>query len=202
MILFGTYAFSLVCPESVVDYLQQVSSTSVENLTHHPFTSLFFRALWVADASWFFYVVIFALVLAPVERKLGSWWTFRIFFIGHVWATLATQLSVSIMVDLSWLPTASDRIEDIGVSYGLYAVVGVIALLLNGKTRTKYLAVNYVVIIAMMAVDFDVASVVTAAGHASAVLFGMFAARPMLKVKGLIGKWHPRKALTDFATIA
>ncbi|HEV7209148.1 MAG TPA: rhomboid-like protein [Mycobacteriales bacterium] len=113
------------------------SSTDVLHLGAVPARVLVASALWLPDLDWFQTLALFALVLAPVEARLGTRRMLVIFLTGHVLATLLTELPVAAAVAVGHLPVSSRARLDVGVSYGLWTVYAVrVWLSRHGAVRT------------------------------------------------------------------
>jgi len=118
------------------DAVLAISSTDVEHLSKHPIFVLITSALWVdgiVDCA--LAVLVLGIVATVLERRLGTRWVVAIFASGHVGATLLTEGSVALGVHYGVLPaTAASRL-DIGVSYGVAAMLGAAAGLLPRRVR-------------------------------------------------------------------
>lgn len=174
---------------AAVHHLLALSSTDAVNLQHHPIQVLLLSALWLQDAGWLAYAVIFSVVIAPLERRIGTGWTILIFASGHVIASLATELPVLVGVRLHWLPRVDGHLIDIGVSYGLFAVAGAFSMLLPARIRWWVLGLLNVAILGIY-VGMDPTSVdamVTVAGHLLSLYIGMLGWLPWLRRRGLVG---------------
>ncbi len=71
------------------------------------------------------WVVLFALVLAPAERWLGTVRWLVVFVTGHVGATLATAAGLWLAIRWRLAPTSLSDVIDVGVSYGFAALAAV-----------------------------------------------------------------------------
>ncbi|MBV9663222.1 MAG: hypothetical protein JOZ37_04575 [Actinobacteria bacterium] len=152
------------------------ASSNLRRLTADPSQALFSSAFWLASgfrelAMW---GLMFPLVLAPVERRLGTRRTIGTFALGHIGATLIVQGMVAGAI---WLRLAAARWEDmpdVGASYGFITVAAVVFALIPGRWRAVYLAglLGWIVAIShVFAPDF------TTIGHGIALLLGLWAAR-------------------------
>ncbi|MGD0272660.1 MAG: rhomboid-like protein [Gaiellaceae bacterium] len=96
------------------------------------------------------WLVLFSLVLAPVERWLGSARTAFAFAAGHVGATLLTAAGLWLALRYEVVGTYITHAIDVGASYGFFAVAAVLVFRLSGRLRVLYLAVviGYLVIAA------------------------------------------------------
>ena len=112
--------------------------------------------------------IIFTLVLAPVERWIGTYRWIATFAAGHVGATLATTVGI-------WLQVREGAGRslvypvDVGVSYGVAALAGVLAYRLRRPWNLAWLA--------FVAVDVGRAVIATGTftdwGHLVALLIGL-----------------------------
>ena len=113
----------------VLDWL----STNVHNLSLRPIESLVGSALVIDGHALVLWAVALAALLLPVERRYGTLRTVAVFAAGHVLATLLTEIPVAVAIRLGYLPHTDARWLDVGVSYGLAAVLAVAVGLLPGR---------------------------------------------------------------------
>lgn len=174
---------------AAVHHLLALSSTDAVNLQRHPVQVMLLSALWLQDEHWLVYALIFSVVIAPLERRIGTKWTILIFASGHVLATLATELPVLIAVRAHWLPRVDGHLLDVGVSYGLFAVAGALSMLLPIRPRWWVLGLFNVIIVAIyVAMDpTSTDAMVTVAGHLLSLYIGMLGWLPWLRRRGLVG---------------
>ena len=83
--------------------------------------------------------VVFTLVLAPVERWIGTYRWIATFAAGHVGATLATTVGIWLQVRQGAGRSLVYPV-DVGVSYGVAALAGVLAYRLPRPWRYAWLA--------------------------------------------------------------
>ncbi|MFF7146023.1 rhomboid-like protein [Streptomyces nodosus] len=135
---FG-YAAVLVMTSLVARYadpalmgtLYQASSTDVAHLLQAPVPVLIASALWVAGGVLSPYSLVFLLVLTALERRTGGPRTTAVFLVGHVCATLATEIPVGLAVLAGLLPDSSLHRLDYGISFGVATSLGALAGLLR-----------------------------------------------------------------------
>ncbi|MFG2477564.1 rhomboid-like protein [Streptomyces fagopyri] len=120
---------------SLVHALQQSSSTDVAHLVRHPVLVLLASALWIAGGIASMYAAGFVLVLTALERRIGGLRAAGVFLLGHVVATLATEVPVGLSVVTGHLPGSSLHRLDYGISFGVAASVGALAGLLTPWLR-------------------------------------------------------------------
>jgi hypothetical protein len=108
-------------------------STNLHNLRVDPVGVLVTSAFYLSSASLARWLLPFALVMAPVERWLGSLRSILVFAIGHVTATIA----VAYVLDRGLIAfTDSDTTRftiDVGVSYGYYCIAAMFTYRLRGR---------------------------------------------------------------------
>ncbi|GDY28469.1 hypothetical protein GTS_01020 [Gandjariella thermophila] len=169
--------------------LLAAASTDAHNLQRHPLLSLVASALWLGDTHWLPYVLIFAVAIAPLERRIGAGWTAVVFASGHVVATLVTELPVLWAITAHVLPGAAGRWVDVGVSYGFFCTAGALTNGLSRQAHSWTIAGLYAVITALYLVSgpAELSSAVTFAGHLVATHVGMLCWRPWLRRRG----WPP-----------
>jgi hypothetical protein len=167
------------------------SSTNLERLQHDPLRVLVLSILWETPTSFLTLVLPTVLVLALVERRIGSRRALAVLAAGHVGGTLLAALGIAAGINIGTLaPNVADAV-DVGVSYATFAVVGYAAFLFAGRARFLLLAPVASILVAAVAIDRDFTSV----GHLfSAVIgialglggFGRREARPRLAL-ALVG---------------
>ncbi len=128
--LIATYA-----GPALVHALHQGSSTDVAHLVRTPVLVLIASALWVAGGITGPYTLCFLLVLTALERRIGGARTATVFLLGHVLATLATEVPVGLAVLVGHLPDSSLHRLDYGISFGVATSVGALAGLLRPWLR-------------------------------------------------------------------
>ncbi|MFF4275059.1 rhomboid-like protein [Streptomyces sp. NPDC001536] len=115
---------------TLVHSLLQGSSTDVAHLVRTPVLVLLASALWIAGGIASPYVLGFLLVMTALERRIGGLRAAGVFLLGHVLATLATELPVGLAVLIGHLPDSSLHRLDYGISFGVAAATGALAGLL------------------------------------------------------------------------
>lgn len=125
---------------ALVHALLQGSSTDVAHLVRTPELVLVGSALWVAGGVASPFAIAFVLVLTALERRIGGLRTAGVFLLGHVLATLATEVPVGFAVLAGRLPESSLHRLDYGVSFGVAAGIGALAGLLPPWLRVPLLA--------------------------------------------------------------
>lgn len=192
VILLGTTVILRWADPGLVGKMLAWSSTDAHNLWHHPLSALLASALWLPGSTTesLTFLVLFVFVLAALERRVGCGWTAAIFASGHVVATLLTELPIVLAIQTKVLPKVDGRWLDIGVSYGLFAAVGVLLLMLPGRIRWIFALAAAALIGVLYSQEDDpstLGAILTAAGHALAGLVGVLGWRRWLLRRGLVG---------------
>ncbi|MGB3697888.1 MAG: rhomboid-like protein [Gordonia sp. (in: high G+C Gram-positive bacteria)] len=163
-------------------------STNIENLLHDPLRAIFGSLFWLDGAYWLPYLIGFTIFLATAERWLGAWRFVAVGLAGHLLATLISQGLVGAAIDRGRANPSLAYAVDVGVSYFMAAIIGVLAYRLSGRWRWGYLAGCAVVFLAPL---FVPPVTFTDIGHASALLIGVamhpiVRGRPTLDVDAVI----------------
>ncbi|MGV9879847.1 rhomboid-like protein [Streptomyces sp. NPDC003006] len=140
LVLVATSLLGQYADPDLVDALLRGSSTDVAHLVHSPALVLVASALWIAGGIASPYAIGFLLVLTALERRIGGRRTAGVFLLGHVVATLATEVPVGLSVLAGHLPDSSLHRLDYGISFGVAAGVGALAGLLPPWPRWAVLA--------------------------------------------------------------
>ncbi|MFH8290960.1 rhomboid-like protein [Streptomyces sp. NPDC018059] len=140
LVLTATSLLGRYADPQLVDALLRGSSTDVAHLAHNPLLVLVASALWIAGGITSPYAIAFLLVLTALERRIGGLRTAGVFLLGHVVATLATEVPVGLSVLAGHLPGSSLHRLDYGISFGVAASVGALAGLLTPWLRWAVLA--------------------------------------------------------------
>ncbi|WP_344365758.1 rhomboid-like protein [Streptomyces gobitricini] len=188
LVLVGTSLFAEYGDPRTVAALLHASSTDVAHLSRAPLLVLAASALWVAGGLFSPYAAGFVLVLTALERRVGAWRAAAVFLVGHVVATLATEIPVGLSVLAGHLPETSLHRLDYGISFGLLASVGALAGLLAPVARGMVLAWVSVMLMHDLVVFEDP---LTNWGHPLALLAGV-GCRPLLRRVGRAGPGRSR----------
>ncbi|MGW0368314.1 rhomboid-like protein [Streptomyces coeruleorubidus] len=140
IVLGLTSLISVYADPALVHALLQGSSTDVAHLVRTPELVLVGSALWLAGGVVSPFAIGFVLVLTALERRIGGLRTAGVFLLGHVLATLATEVPVGLAVLAGQLPGSSLHRLDYGVSFGVAAGTGALAGLLPPWLRVPLLA--------------------------------------------------------------
>lgn len=164
-----TATLSIVGPDRD-DRLLLAFSTNLHELGHAPVRvlvgSAFWTSGWLELALW---LVLFLVVLAPVERRLGRRRTLLAFTAGHLGATLVVAAGLWLALRCGLVEPSVEFARDVGVSYGFFCIAALAAFLLARRVRFAYLALlgGYVTFAAGLSHTF------TDFGHLAAVTIGL-----------------------------
>jgi len=160
--------------DQLTDILQN-RSTNLRHLMHDPLPSLFRSAFWIDGNGWFVYVLPYVLIHATIERWLGTARWLAVVVIAHVGATYISQSVLLWAINTGHAPQSDLNVIDIGVSYGLAGVAGILVYRLHGPWRYGYLAA--LVVVAATPVVWPLLNgshgTFTDIGHLCAVLIGL-----------------------------
>jgi hypothetical protein len=175
VVLLATTLLVSFADPALTERLLELSSTDAHNLWRRPLTSLLTSALWIDGDGWPAYALIFAIAVAPLERRFGARRTAVVFFSGHVVATLATEVPIMALISWHVLGQSAGKWLDIGVSYGFFTTAGALVFLLRGRARLAALALleAFIALIYLTDEPASLDSIVTLLGHACAAHFGL-----------------------------
>jgi hypothetical protein len=186
LLILGVNTFFLVrMSPRVRRYFLITHSTNLDELSHHPIKVLIASAFWTETPSFLFWLVVFVLFVAPVERWLGTLRWLAVVATAHVVATLVSEGAVAYLIHEGDLPHRTKHTIDIGVSYAVSGAVGVLTWYLARPLRWYYLGAATVFYLLLFGLSFDFTNL----GHLTAFLVGV-ACYPITRdVPG--GDWHP-----------
>ncbi|MBD0746967.1 rhomboid-like protein [Streptomyces sp. CBMA152] len=170
LLLLSTSLYAEFGDPDTVRTLVESSSTDVQHLTRTPVLVLLASALWIAGGISSPWAVGFVFILTALERRVGGLRAAGVFLLGHVVATLATEVPVGVSVMAGQLPDSSLHRLDYGISFGLMASVGALAGLLPAVLRWPLLGVVVVLITQDL---FDMVDPLASWGHPLALLVGV-----------------------------
>jgi len=169
VVLLVTTLLQHALPLRRLHSLLQKESTNLHHLTTDPIRVLLESLLWIDGRYWWPYLVVFTVFLAPAERWLGH---LRWLAVGLICHVCATYLSEGYLYWTIQEAEASPRLidaRDIGVSYFVVGIVGVLVYRIAPPWRWVYLTVAILVFATSLAVKRDF----TQLGHFSALLLGL-----------------------------
>jgi hypothetical protein len=168
-ILLITTLLQHALPVRRLHQLLQKQSTNLHHLTTDPIRVLLESLLWIDGQYWWPYLLVFTVFLAPAERWLGH---LRWLAVGLVCHICATYLSEAYLYWTIQEAEASPRLidaRDIGVSYFVVGIVGVLVYRIAPPWRWVYLAAVTLVFAGSLSIRTDF----TELGHLCALLLGL-----------------------------
>ena len=154
------------------------SSTNLANLRQRPLAVLFASAFVIAPAWGLWIVAPMVVAYGALQRWLGRASVIVVGVLGHVGATL-------FVATMEITELATGRIgfriglrPDVGVSYGLAAVIGVLVVRVPTAWRRRYLVVSLILLVG----QFFILGNFTGLGHVTAWLIGLAVAVPVSRV--------------------
>jgi hypothetical protein len=125
--------------DPVADRLLLAQSTNLHHLSHDPLRVLLSSAFWAPGTNDLLTsAILFTLVLAAVERRIGSRRTVGVFAIGHIGATLIIAAGLWVALHLGAVERSVVDVRDVGTSYGFFAVAAAMTFLLARALRAPY----------------------------------------------------------------
>ena len=170
--------------------LLQKESTNLHHLASDPIRVLLESLLWIDGRYWWPYLVVFTLFLAPAERWLGRW---RWLAVGLTCHVVATYVGEGFLYWTIQRAMASPRLidaRDVGVSYVVTGIVGVLTYHVARPWRWAYLALS----VLLFGVALAVRSNFTSVGHLCALGVGL-ACYPLVKARPATD-WNPGSAVS------
>jgi hypothetical protein len=162
--------------DPLADRLLLAQSTNLHHLAHDPVRVLFGSAFWAPGRyDLLTSAILYTLVLAPVERRIGSWRTIAVFGIGHVGATLITGAGLWVALRFDAVERSIVNVRDVGTSYGFFAVAAAMTYLLTRALRAPYA----VALVAYLATTAVISGGFGDYGHLTAMALG-FASYPLV----------------------
>jgi hypothetical protein len=187
VLFLTTVAMRQMSPEFLDEFLGK-RSTNIHHLSTHPVRVLFQSAMWIDGATWLPYAVLYSVFHAQTERWLGTWRWIAVLAAAHVLATYISQGALLWGIHHGRAPESAVNTLDVGVSYALAGVVGVLTYRLAPPWRYVYL----LVVLAVYGAPLITGRTFTDLGHFSSVVIGL-ACYPLTRGRG--APWNPMSVL-------
>ncbi|MFF1686938.1 MULTISPECIES: rhomboid-like protein [unclassified Streptomyces] len=178
-----TVAMHHMDPHFEHEFLRQ-RSTNLQELSTNPVRVFVASLFWIDGSSWWPYAVLYTVFHAQAERWLDTWRWLVVVAAAHVLATVISQGFLLWAIREGHAPPSSVNSLDVGVSYALAGVVGVLTYRLVPPLRYVYLAVALVVYGGPLVTG----RTFTDLGHFVSVLIGL-ACHPLVHDRG--APWNP-----------
>lgn len=169
IVLLSTTLVQRSLTDRVLRSLLQSTSTNLHHLASDPLRVLFNSLLWIDGRYWWPYLLIFTVFLAPAERWLGH---LRWALVGLVCHVGATYVSEGYLYWTIQEAAASPRLidaRDVGVSYFVVGIVGVLFYRIQRRWRWWYLAAVVSIVGGSLLLNTNFTSL----GHCCALLLGL-----------------------------
>lgn len=111
------------------------ASTNLRNMQRDPIQVLVASAFWTDGGFPWGDILILLTLMALAERWLGSLRWILVVAVGHIGATLLTVLGISRGLDREVIPVRVAFASDVGPSYGISAMLAVLAFRVRGPAR-------------------------------------------------------------------
>ncbi|MFE2263390.1 rhomboid-like protein [Streptomyces griseosporeus] len=181
VLFLTTVALHHMSPEFEQEFLR-ARSTNLRELSSDPVRVLIASAMWIEGGRWVPYAVLYSVFHAQAERWLGTVRWLAVCVVAHVGATLVSQGALLWAIRAGVAPRSAVDAMDVGVSYALAGVVGVLVYRIPGTAwRYGYL----LAVLAVYGVPLALGPTFTDLGHGVGLLTGL-ACRPL--VRGRPGK--------------
>jgi hypothetical protein len=167
-------------PPSLLRDIVQTSSTDLVNLRLRPLSVLFASAFVISPVAGLWIVVPMVVAYGELQRWLGRVSLFVVAVLGHVGATLFVATMEVTELAKGRVGFSIAVSPDVGVSYGLAAVAGVLVVRVPGAWRRRYVIASLVVVVG----QFLILRNFTGLGHLTAWLIGLAVAVPVSNVTG------------------
>lgn len=169
LVLLVLAAVLAVQPDRVHDHLVLRSSTNLANLRNRPLFVLFVSAFVLQSTTSLWVLPLLVAAYGAAQRWLGRAATLLVALFGHVFATVFVAVLLTAGIAHHQLDRSVARQPDVGVSYGLAAVLGLLAYRLpTGPRRVVALGgTAFVVLLVAVSRTF------TDLGHLVAWLIGL-----------------------------
>ncbi|MFC3573155.1 rhomboid-like protein [Streptomyces yaanensis] len=188
LILFvTTVALHHMSPEFEQNFLRR-RSTNIHELSSNPLRAFITSAMWTAGGRWLPYAVLYTVFHAQAERWLGTVRWLAVCAAAHVLATLVSEGALLRAIHDGLAPFSAVNRLDIGVSYALAGVIGVLTYRIAVPWRYAYLAA----VLLVFAIPLAASPTFTDFGHFIAVLIGL-ACCPLTRGRGK--PWNPKETL-------
>ncbi|MDO3639321.1 rhomboid-like protein [Mycolicibacterium arseniciresistens] len=149
--------------------LLRQQSTNLHHLSREPLRVLVASLFWLDGRRWWPYVPVYAAVLAPAERRMGSGRWLLVGLTAHIVGTVAGQGYLRRSIRTGQAPSRLENARDVGVSYFVLGVAGAASRYLP----RRYRAGAQVLGAGALVVDVVVQPTYTEVGHLTAFLTGL-----------------------------
>ena len=149
--------------------LLESTSTNIHHLASDPLRVLFQSLLWIDGRYWWPYLLIFTVFLAPAERWLGHLRWAVVGLICHVGATYLSEGYLYWNIHANAAPSRLIDARDVGVSYFVVGIAGVLFHRMPRRWRWGYLMAVGALLVGGVLYQTSFTSL----GHLCALLIGL-----------------------------
>jgi hypothetical protein len=140
-------------PNGVAGRIVINSSTNLQNLRAKPLDVLVLSA-FVLESPWSLWILpVLVVVFGAVQRWLGMAATVLVAAFGHVFATLFVALLINTGLAHHQLSRRIADEPDVGVSYGLAALLGLLTFRLGSRWRPRVVVAGTAVLLLVLVVS-------------------------------------------------
>ncbi|WP_179022999.1 rhomboid-like protein [Streptomyces sp. IMTB 2501] len=182
-----TVALHQMSPDFEELFLRQ-RSTNIHELSHNPVRVLVASAMWIDSGRWLPYVLLYSIFHAQAERWLGTPRWLAVCALAHVLASLISEGALLVAIQSGVAHRSAVNTLDIGVSYALAGVIGVLTYRIAPPWRYAYL----LVVLIFFGLPLAQGPTFTELGHFLSVLIGL-ACCPLTRTRGKA--WNPKETL-------
>lgn len=168
LLLVTTVLQRTAAPARVAAWLA-ASSTDISHLVSDPVAVLLSSLAWLDGAYWLPYAVMFAVVVIPMERRLGVRRWAALGLAGHVVGTGVSQGALWVAIAVGATSSSQMSMRDIGVSYAIFAFVGGAAQFVEPQWRRAFATT----VVSLAGLTLVVDPSVTTLGHLVAITTGL-----------------------------
>jgi hypothetical protein len=168
-ILFVTTRIQRVASRRRLRRLLRERSTNLQHLTNDPARVLVTSLFWLDGRRWWPYVPVYAAVVAPAERRLGTPRWLLIGITAHVGASYLSQGVLHRSIKKGRAPKPLRKVRDVGVSYFVFGIAGAI----SGQLAPRWRALAQGGALAALTGNVALRPTFTEIGHLSAFVIGL-----------------------------
>lgn len=164
-----------VQPPALLRHIVSSSSTNLVNLRQRPLSVLFASAFVVSPAWGLLIVPPMVVAYGALQRWLGRASVLVVGVLGHIGATLFVATMEITEITKGRVGFSVAVRPDVGVSFGLAAVAGLLVVRVADEWRRRYVVASLIVIVGQFFLLLDF----TGLGHVTAWLIGLAVAVPV-----------------------
>jgi hypothetical protein len=150
-------------------HLLRARSTNLHHLKRRPVRVLVASLFWLDDHRWWPYVMPYVTVLAPAERRLGTWRWLLVGASAHVTGTYVGQGYLRRSIRRANASPGLANARDVGVSYFFLGVAGTVSAYVPAPYRLP----SQTVTLGALVANAVARPTFTEVGHLSAYIVGL-----------------------------